>query len=338
MDKVVLGLSGGVDSAVAAHLLRESGLEVYGLYLDNGLPGADAAREAAASLSVPLTITDSREAMEQYVCTPFAEAYLRGETPNPCILCNPAVKFRTLLDEAKRVGAKYIATGHYARAENGAIYRGQPENDQSYMLCRLTPDEVNALLLPLAPYKKTEVRALAEELGLPVAHKPDSMDICFIPDDDYAAWIERRGITPPPGDFVLDGKAVGKHRGIHHYTVGQRRHFGVGFGKRVYVSDICPETNEVRLSSDDAAVWRESFRVRDVNWLVPPEGEIVCGVRIRNRPLPCAGTRPHSRPDRRLLRRRPSARRRIYRKVAKERALPPFFLFFLCIYFSMVAC
>ena len=151
MDKVVLGLSGGVDSAVAAHLLRESGLQVYGLYLDNGLPGADAAREAATSLSVPLTITDSREAMEQYVCTPFAEAYLRGETPNPCILCNPAVKFRALLDEAERIGAKYIATGHYARAENGAIYRGQPENDQSYMLCRLTPDEVNALLLPLAP-------------------------------------------------------------------------------------------------------------------------------------------------------------------------------------------
>ena len=294
MDKVVLGLSGGVDSAVAAHLLRESGLEVYGLYLDNGLPGADAAREAAASLSVPLTITDSREAMEQYVCTPFAEAYLRGETPNPCILCNPAVKFRALLDEAKRVGAKYIATGHYARAENGAVYRGQSENDQSYMLCRLTPDEVNALLLPLAPYKKTEVRALAEELGLPVAHKPDSMDICFIPDGDYAAWIERRGITPPLGDFVLDGKAVGKHRGIHHYTVGQRRHFGVGFGKRVYVSDICPETNEVRLSSDDAAVWRESFRVRDVNWLVPPEGEIVCGVRIRHsrRELPTGTVTP----------------------------------------------
>lgn len=294
MDKVVLGLSGGVDSAVAAHLLRESGLEVYGLYLDNGLPGADAAREAAASLSVPLTITDSREAMEQYVCTPFAEAYLRGETPNPCILCNPAVKFRALLDEAERIGAKYIATGHYARAENGVIYRGQPENDQSYMLCRLTPDEVNALLLPLAPYKKTEVRALAEELGLPVAHKPDSMDICFIPDGDYAVWIERRGITPPPGDFVLDGKAVGKHRGIHHYTVGQRRHFGVGFGKRVYVSDICPETNEVRLSSDDAAVWRESFRVRDVNWLVPPEGEIVCGVRIRHsrRELPTGTVTP----------------------------------------------
>ena len=103
MDKVVLGLSGGVDSAVAAHLLRKSGLEVYGLYLDNGLPGADAAREAAASLFLPLTIVDSREAMEKHVCAPFAEAYLRGETPNPCILCNPAVKFRALLDEAKRL-------------------------------------------------------------------------------------------------------------------------------------------------------------------------------------------------------------------------------------------
>ena len=120
------------------------------------------------------------------------------------------------------------------------------------------------------------------------------MDICFIPDGDYAAWIERRGITSPPGDFVLDGKAVGKHRGIHHYTVGQRRHFGVGFGKRVYVSDICPETNEVRLSSDDAAVWRESFRVRGVNWLVPPEGKIVCGVRIRHsrRELPTGTVTP----------------------------------------------
>ena len=199
MDKVVLGLSGGVDSAVAAHLLRESGLEVYGLYLDNGLPGADAAREAAASLSVPLTIADSREGMEQYVCTPFAEAYLRGETPNPCILCNPAVKFRALLDEAERIGAKYIATGHYARAENGAIYRGQPENDQSYMLCRLMPDEVNALLLPLAPYKKTEVRALAEELGLPVAHKPDSMEICFIPDKDYILDRTPRHHAPAGG-------------------------------------------------------------------------------------------------------------------------------------------
>lgn len=294
MNKVVLGLSGGVDSAVAAHLLRESGLEVYGLYLDNGLPGADAAREAAASLSVPL-VADIAEAMEKYVCAPFAAAYLREETPNPVfsatrrsnsVLCwtrHSASERNTLPPDITRPDGKRRHLPRTAGKRSG-----------NTLLCRLTPDEVNALRLPLAPYKKTEVRALAEELKLPAAHKPDSMDICFIPDGDYAAWIEARGITPPPGDFVLDSKPSGKHRGIHHYTVGQRRHFGVGFGKRVYVSDICPETNEVRLSSDDAAVWRESFRVRDVNWLVVPEGEIECGVRIRHsrRELPIGTVTP----------------------------------------------
>ena len=281
MDKVVLGLSGGVDSAVAAHLLRESGLEVYGLYLDNGLPGADAAREAAASLSVPLTITDSREAMEQYVCTPFAEAYLRGETPNPCILCNPAVKFRALLDEAERIGAKYIATGHYARAENGAIYRGQPENDQSYMLCRLTPDEVNALLLPLAPYKKTEVRALAEELGLPVAHKPDSMDICFIPDGDYGAFIRAHtGKDYPAGPFLDEkGNLLGRHTGIIDYTVGKRRGLGVSSNHgRLYVKEIRPADNAVILSGNES-LFARTLTAGELN-LIPCDQLSGC-VRLR---------------------------------------------------------
>ena len=167
MDKVVLGLSGGVDSAVAAHLLRESGLEVYGLYLDNGLPGADAAREAAASLSVPLTITDSREAMEQYVCTPFAEAYLRGETPNTCILCNPAVKFRALLDEAERIGAKYIATGHYARIEvdeggvSHIITAVDAEADQSALLADLPQELLAKLVLPLGEFSKADAAEIA---------------------------------------------------------------------------------------------------------------------------------------------------------------------------------
>lgn len=294
MDKVVLGLSGGVDSAVAAHLLRESGLEVYGLYLDNGLPGADAAREAAASLSVPLTITDSRETMEQHVCTPFAEAYLRGETPNPCILCNPAVKFRALLDEAERIGAKYIATGHYARAENGAIYRGQPENDQSYMLCRLTPDEVNALLLPLAPYKKTEVRALAEELGLPVAHKPDSMDICFIPDGDYAAWIERRGITPRPGISFWTVKPSANTAASTTIPSASAVTSASASGNAYTFPTSARRRTKSVFPLTTPAVWRESFRVRGVNWLVPPEGEIVCGVRIRHsrRELPTGTVTP----------------------------------------------
>ena len=280
--KVVLGLSGGVDSAVAAKLLQEQGLEVIGLYMDNGLPGAEAAQSVADYLGIPLLLRDAREDMEEHVCRPFVESYLRGETPNPCILCNPAVKFRLLLEAANELGADYIATGHYAVAKDGALYKGNPANDQSYMLCRLTREQTQRLLLPLGPFPKSEVRAMAAEMDLPVANKPDSMDICFIPDKDYAAYIEKRGTVPPPGDFILDGKPAAKHKGIHHYTVGQRKHFGIGFGKRVYVSAIDPETNRVYLSDDDE-VWSDTVSVRDVHWLIPtPEETVECTVRIRH--------------------------------------------------------
>ena len=294
-DKVVLGLSGGVDSAVAALLLRKAGYEVLGLYLDNGLPGAEAARQAAEALDIPLTVADIRQAMESAVCAPFAEAYLRGETPNPCILCNPAVKFRFLTEEADRQGAAWIATGHYAVARDGGIFRGHPDNDQSYMLCRLELSQIERLLLPLGPYAKSQVRAMAREAGLPPADRPDSMDICFIPDGDRAAWIERRGIVPPEGDFLLDGVPAARHRGIHRYTVGQRKHFGVGFGQRVYVSEIRPETNQVCLSTDESAVYRDRFSVRDVHWLVPaPTEPVEVGVRVRHSraPLPVGVVTP----------------------------------------------
>ena len=183
MEKVVLGLSGGVDSAVAARLLQKQGYAVHGLYLDIGTPVArQDAIDTAAFLDVPLTVQDISAELEQQVCAPFVDSYLRGETPNPCILCNPAVKFKSLIDCADAVGARYIATGHYARAANGALYKGQPSNDQSYMLCRLKRSQVERLLLPLGDYEKPQVRAMAEEFGIPVAHKPDSMEICFIPD------------------------------------------------------------------------------------------------------------------------------------------------------------
>ena len=292
--KVILGLSGGVDSAVAARLLQEQGLEVIGLYMDNGLPGADAAKSVAEYLNIPLLLRDARADMEEHVCRPFVESYLRGETPNPCILCNPAVKFRLLLEAANELGAEYIATGHYAVAKDGALYKGHPENDQSYMLCRLTKEQTERLLLPLGPFPKSQVRSMAADMDLPVANKPDSMDICFIPDKDYAAYIEKRGTVPPPGDFILDGKAAAKHKGIHHYTVGQRKHFGIGFGKRVYVSAIDPETNRVYLSDDDE-VWSDTVPVRDVHWLIPtPEDSIECTVRIRHsrKELPIARLTP----------------------------------------------
>lgn len=282
MSKVILGLSGGVDSAVAALLLREQGYEVIGLYLNNGAPGEADAHAAAESLGIPLAVQDVRCAMEKHVCAPFAESYLHGETPNPCILCNPAVKFAALEELAEKEGAEYIATGHYAVAENGRLYQGRAENDQSYMLCRLRPEQVKKLLLPLGPYSKTEVRALAEKFGLSVASKPDSMEICFITDKDYASYIEKRGITPPEGDFVLDGKRVGRHRGIHHYTIGQRRHLGESFGHRVYVSDIRPEDNTVVLADADEELHKTEVPVREIHLLAPLPVDGIVSVRVRH--------------------------------------------------------
>ena len=176
MKEVVLGLSGGVDSAVSARLLQEAGYRVHGLYLDIGTPAARADAEAvAAKLGIDLRVENISSQLEREVCAPFAASYLRGETPNPCILCNPAVKFRAMLEYADALGGAAIATGHYAVAENGGLYRGRTANDQSYMLCRITRRQLSRLILPLGALEKRETRALAERFGLPVAHKPDSM-------------------------------------------------------------------------------------------------------------------------------------------------------------------
>ncbi len=283
MSKVVLGFSGGVDSAVSAVLLKRAGFEVHGLYMDN--TSASAREEAVSSaeqMGVELTVVDVHDELEKRVCSAFCESYLRGETPNPCILCNPTLKFPTLLKEADRVGAELVATGHYARAEGGALYKGRPSNDQSYMLCRLTKEQVARLTLPLGGFEKTQVRALAEELGLPAAHKKDSMEICFIPDKDYAGWISRRAALPGPGDFVFHGACVGQHKGIVHWTVGQRVP-GLYEGRKLYVARIDAKTNEIGL-----ALWEELFKTeltaRDFNWLIdPPTGEAIdASVRVRH--------------------------------------------------------
>ena len=283
MEKIVLGFSGGVDSAVSALLLAERGFAVHALYLNTGGPfDPESVAALAGAIGVPLTVRDVRPEMERHVCAPFAESYLRGETPNPCILCNPSVKFRSLIDCADALGAAHVATGHYARAENDSLYKGTPQNDQSYMLCRLTREQVSRLVLPLGSLHKDAVRTLARERALPVAETPDSMEICFIPDRDYAGYIERRGAAPPPGHFVYEGRVIGAHRGIHHYTVGQRRHFGVYVGHRVYVSEIRPDTNEVILSEGDE-VFADAVRVRDANWLIePPAGALRATVRVRH--------------------------------------------------------
>ena len=282
MEKVVLGLSGGVDSAVAARLLQRAGYEVHGLYLDIGTEAArrDAA-ETAEFLGVPLEVRDISAELEREVCAPFVAAYLRGETPNPCVMCNPAVKFKSLVERADAIGARFVATGHYARAAAGALYKGMPANDQSYMLCRLKRSQLERLLLPLGDYEKAQVRALAEEFGIPVAHKPDSMEICFIPDRDYIGWIHRRSATPGPGELVFHGAVIGRHEGIYRYTVGQRWP-GLLNERKVYVAEIRAEENQVVL-----ALWEELFktevRARDMNWLIdPPVSSVRASVRVRH--------------------------------------------------------
>ena len=302
MKKIVLGLSGGVDSAVAARLLLENGFEVHGLYLDTATASERAAAlRTAEDLGIPLTVRDISAALEAEVCTPFAESYLRGETPNPCILCNPAVKFQALCEYADRIGADSIATGHYARAKSGGLFRGRPANDQSYLLCRLKRAQLARLVLPLGAYEKAETRALARAFGIPAADKPDSMEICFIPDQDYCGWLARRTALPGPGCFVRDGAVIGRHEGIHRWTVGQRIP-GVydGGATKLYVRSIDPVTGEIEVCPD-AALYRTEFFARDFNWLVEaPDAPVECSVKVRHTKTECPACRAEVLPDGRV--------------------------------------
>ena len=269
MEPIVLGLSGGVDSAVAATLLQRQGFAVTGLYLDIGLGGSGREDAAAVAdrLGIPLKVADIRQELEREVCAPFAAGYLAGRTPLPCAMCNPAVKFPALFRLAEEIGANYVSTGHYANVDNGVLKKGRPANDQSYMLARLTRAQLQKVMFPLGMYEKREVRQLARDFGIPVANKPDSMEICFIPSGDYAAWLEEHGFSTPVGNYVDNcGKVLGQHKGIHHYTLGQGRGLGVSGPHRYYVSAIRPETNEVVLSNG-SDLGREVVYGAQPNWL-----------------------------------------------------------------------
>ena len=289
-ETVVLGLSGGVDSAVAAGLLSKD-YDVYCVYLDIGLggPGKADAQAVAERLGLPFEAVDIRDALEKEVCAPFAADYLAGRTPLPCARSTPAVKFPALLAAAARVGGRYVATGHYARTAAGGdgrtlLLKGMPANDQSYMLARLPREMLPRILFPLGNYEKNQVRALAGGAALPVADKPDSMEICFIPGGDYAAWLDARGATPPPGDFVdRAGNVLGRHKGIHHYTLGQGRGLGVSGPHRYFVSAIDPEGNRVVLSDGSDLHAGEAWCV-EPNWLSVDglEGPMEVTVRLRH--------------------------------------------------------
>ena len=288
-ETVVLGLSGGVDSAVAALRLRQAGYEVVGLYLDVGLGGEEAAAENARRLGLDFHVAQVADQLERHVCRPFYEALLGRRPPNPCAPGNPTVKFPALLRLADQLGARYVATGHYARVGRGqdgkaVLLRGPAGNDQSYLLSRLSRDTLERVLFPLGDTPKTQVRREAEQAGLPSARKPDSMEICFIPDQDYPAWLDRRGGTPPPGNFVdRDGNVLGTHKGYHHYTIGQRRGLGVSSTARLFVTAIRPETNEVVLSHGEGLT-AELVRCEQLNWLgdFPLEGPLPVQARLRH--------------------------------------------------------
>ena len=289
MAGVVIGLSGGVDSAVAAALLKEQGYNVHGLFLDIGVTPAQDAEKTAEKLGIDFISCDISAELEKFVCAPFAEAYLHGRTPSPCTACNPLVKFPALIRAADELGAEFIATGHYARVQKRggrtALLSALSENDQSYMLAKLPQEILSRLMLPLGEFSsKAAVREKAAALSLEIADKPDSMEICFIPDGDYAAFIERRGIIPPEGDFVSeDGKILGRHRGIHHYTVGQRRRLNIALGERMFVKAIEPETDRVVLAKV-GGMGETEIELADVCWVSEDKktAPFRAGVKVRH--------------------------------------------------------
>ena len=273
--KVVVGMSGGVDSSVAAYLLKEQGYDVIGVTMqiwqdeahtvqeENGgccgLTAVDDARRVAADLDIPYYVMNFKKEFQENVIDYFIDEYLHGRTPNPCIACNRYVKWESLLNRSMDIGADYIATGHYARVEklpNGrfALRRSATlAKDQTYALYNLTQEQLARTLMPVGEFTKDEVREIAEKIQLRVANKPDSQDICFVPDGDYAGFIEcSLEETLPTGNFVtLDGKILGQHKGITHYTVGQRKGLGLALGYPAFVIEIRPETNEVVIGTNE---------------------------------------------------------------------------------------
>lgn len=272
---VVVGLSGGVDSSVAAYLLKEQGYDVIGVTMqiwqeedsctleENGgccgLSAVEDARRVAQKLDIPYYVMNFRKEFQEQVIDYFVREYLEGRTPNPCIACNRYVKWESLLKRSLEIGADYIATGHYARVEqlpNGryAIRNSvTAKKDQTYALYNLTQEQLSRTLMPVGAYTKEEIRKIAEEAGLPVAHKKDSQEICFVPDNDYAGFIKKStGQNIPKGNFVLaDGNVIGEHQGIIRYTIGQRKGLNLSMGHPVFVTEIRPDTNEVVIGENE---------------------------------------------------------------------------------------
>ena len=307
-QRVVVAMSGGVDSSVAAALVKSAGYETIGITLqlyDHGdatkrkgacCAGQDIhdARSVAASLDIPHYVLDYESLFRESVIDNFADTYLSGHTPIPCVRCNETVKFKDLLTTAKDLGAEALVTGHYIETSfnDGQWQMRRPvdeKRDQSYFLFSTTPEQLSFLRFPLAYLTKNEIREFAAKLALPVADKPDSQDICFVPNGDYATVIERlRPDCSLPGEIVdMDGNILGQHQGVLHYTVGQRRGLGVAIGEPLYVVRIDADTRQVIVGPKEA-LEKRTIMLDEVNWL---GGEMLSDpidvkVKIRSTGLP----------------------------------------------------
>lgn len=313
--KILVAMSGGVDSSVAAALLLEEGHEVGGATIRTwasnqcadrntkaccGLIGVEDSRKVCDDLNIPYWVFNFEKEFQTHVVDYFAREYKLGRTPNPCIACNEHIKFRLFLNRARQLGYDTIATGHYARLDYDGprdvfhLSEGVDKvKDQTYVLFPLDRDVLQNLVLPVGRYSKAEIREKARALNLCVSEKPESMEICFIPSNDYGAFLEREYVSSPDHpDFVkpeaegvlrlASGEVLGRHDGYYHFTIGQRRGLGVAHAERLYVTDIRPETNEVIVGTKED-VLRQRCIVKRVNWFDrPAEQTFEACVKIRS--------------------------------------------------------